>query len=311
LTPDNVTYSANGPFVVEMVAKAQKLLSVEVPLQEGPVCALTGERSFVINSGSGADTIGNVTRARATSFLKSKNGSLEVPKEATLDSLEKLLTKTHSCHRVTARPVVLKDASPFMRTLANLNGLAGADDCPFGDEDGGDGVKDSWYFACDCGGFLHNGSVCSHICACAHAVEAIDLGVLITQLGGRRLPGRPRKNFGGPLDRVNPSAVGEFHSAKWYSERIEKKGAFSVYKHRTVRLFGVEGGEFVGKVTGYRELSGKGLKQHGIWKIFYKDDPVDDNTEELDLKELCEALSLASRRGLPGYDPSDMVPQVI
>jgi hypothetical protein len=88
--------------------------------------------------------------------------------------LKKVLAKTHSCHRVTARPVALKDANPFIRTLAQLNGIAGADS---GDED------DSWCFVCDCGSFLHNGNLCSHIGACAHTVGAVDLDVLITQLG--------------------------------------------------------------------------------------------------------------------------------
>mmetsp|Transcript_36715 Transcript_36715/g.86243 ORF Transcript_36715/g.86243 Transcript_36715/m.86243 type:complete len:374 (-) Transcript_36715:788-1909(-) len=302
LTLEDVTYNAKGPFVVEVVVKSQKLLSVPVPHYEGPVCEITGERCFVINSGSGADDIGDMTRTRAMNFLKSIDGSLVLPKGATLEVLKKILAKTHSCHRVTARPVALKDANPFMRTLTRLNGIAGADS---GDED------DSWCFVCDCGSFLHNGNLCSHIGACAHTVGAVDLDVLITQLGGRKLPGRPRKNFGGPLDRVKPAAASKYHSAKWYSELIEKKGPLWVHKHRTVRLFGEEGMAHTGKVRRYRENGGNGLKKHGLWEIFYEDDDPYDNTEELTLDELCEALSRASRLGMPGCAPADLIQQVV
>jgi len=243
-----------------------------------------------------------MTRTRAMNFLKSIDGSLVLPKGATLEVLKKILAKTHSCHRVTARPVALKDANPFMRTLTQLNGIAGADS---GDED------DSWCFVCDCGSFLHNGNLCSHIGACAHTVGAVDLDVLITQLGGRKLPGRPRKNFGGPLDRVKPAAASKYHSAKWYSELIEKKGPLWVHKHRTVRLFGEEGMAHTGKVRRYRENGGNGLKKHGLWEIFYEDDDPYDNTEELTLDELCEALSRASRLGMPGCAPADLIQQVV
>jgi hypothetical protein len=44
LTLEDVTYNAKGPFVVEVVVKSQKLLSVPVPHYEGPVCEITGAR---------------------------------------------------------------------------------------------------------------------------------------------------------------------------------------------------------------------------------------------------------------------------
>jgi hypothetical protein len=44
LTLEDITYNANGPFVAETVAKAQKLLSVEKPHYELPICTDTGAR---------------------------------------------------------------------------------------------------------------------------------------------------------------------------------------------------------------------------------------------------------------------------
>mmetsp|Transcript_36725 Transcript_36725/g.86274 ORF Transcript_36725/g.86274 Transcript_36725/m.86274 type:complete len:101 (+) Transcript_36725:137-439(+) len=71
-----------------------------------PVCI--GERQFVINSGSGADNIGNMTPSRAMTFVKTINGTLKLSKRATLAKLDKLFKKSHTCHIVTALPVPLE-----------------------------------------------------------------------------------------------------------------------------------------------------------------------------------------------------------
>jgi hypothetical protein len=66
-----------------------------------------------------------------------------------------------------------------------------------------------------------------------------------------------------------------------------------------------------GKVWRYRENGGNGLKKNGLWEIFYEDDDPYDNTEELTLDELCEALARASRLGMPGCAPADLIQQVV
>ncbi|KAJ1625153.1 hypothetical protein T492DRAFT_911120 [Pavlovales sp. CCMP2436] len=57
---------------------------------------------FVINSGSGADNIGNMTPLRAMIFIKTINGTLKLSK------LDKLFKESHTCHIVTALPVPLR-----------------------------------------------------------------------------------------------------------------------------------------------------------------------------------------------------------
>jgi hypothetical protein len=47
-------------------------------------------------------------------------------------------------------------------------------------------------------------------------------------------------------------------------------------------------------VRGFRECTGPGIKRHGLWNIEYP--------EEKD--ELCEALALASVRGVKGPGPN-------
>jgi len=269
-----------------------------------------GERHFIINTGSGADNIGNMTRKRAKAFMQTYTGTLKPSKAAChgdIDALEKVLKKSHSCHLVTAQPVELKHANPFLRTIAKLNGI-GAD----GSDEDADEPLPSWKFTCSCGHFWHNGNLCSHIGAVADTVGAIDLAVLVTKLAGRKLPGRPKKNLGGPLDRVKSTAAEKYASPEWFEAHIEKKGAMCVHKHRTVRLFGETGKVYVGKVMSYRELNGKGLKKHGLWEIRYEDDSdPEDDKEELTLQELCAALSYASDLGMRGAAAQDLAQRVI
>ncbi|KAJ1623114.1 hypothetical protein T492DRAFT_884100, partial [Pavlovales sp. CCMP2436] len=85
LTSENVTYSGHGPFAIE--------------------------RHFIINTGSGTDCIGNVTRKRAKAFVQTYTCTLKPSKAACrgdIDAPEKVLKKSHSCHLVTAQPVELK-----------------------------------------------------------------------------------------------------------------------------------------------------------------------------------------------------------
>jgi hypothetical protein len=126
--------------------------------------------------------------------------------------------------------LLLKHANPFLRTIAKLNGI-GADSS---DEDADEPLP-SWKFTCSCGHFWHNGNLCSHIGAVADTVGAIDLAVLVTKLAGRKLPGRPKKNLGGPLDRVKSTAAEKYASPEWFEKHIETKGAMCVHKHRTAR----------------------------------------------------------------------------
>ncbi|KAJ1619988.1 hypothetical protein T492DRAFT_889462 [Pavlovales sp. CCMP2436] len=59
-------------------------------------------QQFLINSGSGADNIGNMTPSRAMTFVKTINGTLKLSK------LDKLFEESHTCHIVTALPVPLE-----------------------------------------------------------------------------------------------------------------------------------------------------------------------------------------------------------
>mmetsp|Transcript_36730 Transcript_36730/g.86277 ORF Transcript_36730/g.86277 Transcript_36730/m.86277 type:complete len:180 (+) Transcript_36730:217-756(+) len=55
---------------------------------------------------SGANNIGNMTPSRAMTFVKTINGTLKLSKRATLAKLDKLFKKSHTCHIVTALPVL-------------------------------------------------------------------------------------------------------------------------------------------------------------------------------------------------------------
>jgi len=183
--------------------------------------------------------------------------------------------------------------------LAKLSGMCADGSNEDNNVDGGN----SWKLGCDCGSYWHKGNLCSHIGAVADVIGAVDLAVLITQLGGRKLPGRPGKNHGGPLDKVKLPTIGKYASPEWFAKYIEKNGAMCVYKHLTARLFGDEEMVYVGKVWNYRELGGRSLKKQGLWVIKYEDEPEDD-TKELTLDELCEALSHASWLGMRGAAPA-------
>lgn len=251
-----------------------------------------------------------MTGSRADDFVAGLAGDTPLPARATLSSLEKLLKATHACHRVTAEPVLRSEANPFLRLLADVSGVA--IERP-GDADSADEAEEEtvwWRLKCDCGAFWHNANVCSHVVAVADELGALDVDILLTQLGGRRKVGRPETHHGDCLDR-GKAPPAKYHSAKWHSAAIDRKGAMCFHKWRTVRCF-AEQEEFVGVVWGFRERSGPGIKKHGLWKIRYEEFAgTDDEFEELTQEELCDGLALASRRGVAGPSAKDLAPRVI
>ena len=263
---------------------------------------------FVINSKWGAEQVGDMTDSRVDDFVSGLSGTITLPARATLPLLEKLLKKTHACHLVSAAAVPLSAANPFLQLLAQLDGIAieGEGDVAAAEDD--DEV--SWQLRCDCGAFWHNANVCSHVVAVADELGALAVDTLLTKLGGRRKVGRPETHHGDCLDR-GKAPPPRFHSAEWHSAECDRKGELRFHKWRIVRIF-AEAEEFVGVVWGYRERSGPGIKKHGLWNIRYEEfADTDDEFEELTKEELCDALALASRRGVAGPSAKDLAPRVI
>jgi len=253
-----------------------------------------------------------MTPARAENYLKSLNGNLISQRlQPSLLNLDKVLKKTHCCHKVLAWRVPSSQANPFMQHLNKLDGLRVSDSCEDEEKDS-DEAASSWGFCCDCGGFWHSGNVCSHIVAIADEVGALSIDTLLTKLGGRRKVGRPSTHHGHCLDKCETTRAPKFHSAQWYSQQLEKKGALHYHKWRTVRQFGEQAEEYVGVVCNFRECAGPGIKPHGLWKIEDPDEQDErERFEELTKEELCLALALASRRGVTGPSPMDLAPRVI
>jgi hypothetical protein len=58
-------------------------------------------------------------------------------------------------------------------------------------------------------------------------------------------------------------------------------------------------------VRRFRECAGPSIKRHGLWKIEYPEEKDElERYEELTTEELCEALALASVRGVKGRGPN-------
>ena len=167
---------------------------------------------------------------------------------------------------------------------------------------------------CSCGMYKHTANYCTEMVAVATELQLINLEMLLTSMAPRRAVGAPKgprknkkgKGKGGAASIKDKEKT--THTAQWFFGKLTTQVANGECMHYTgwdAAVEDADGFVYVGVVQRYRKLPAGRDKGKVVWTVKYKMEDEGNQSEELDMRELADALARAYAEGKGGPHRDD------
>ena len=250
-----------------------------------------------------------MTAARRAAFMATIVGKEppRMPKVNSMAKLDEVFAITHGCHIVNIHKVTESTMqNPF---IAKANVTIGDDATPVAED-----TEKLVQITCSCGVYKHTANYCTEVVAVAAELQLINLEMLLTAMAPRRAVGAPKgprknkkgKGKGGAASIKDKEKT--THTAQWFFGKLTTQVANGECMHYTGWDAAVEdagGFVYVGVVQRYRKLPAGRDKGKVVWTVKYKLEDEGNQSEELDMRELANALARAYAEGKGGPHRDD------